>query len=170
MKLNPILIIIAAILTLFLQTTILNFFDVFSLKPDFLFIWIIISSFYLPLRSAVFTNWSIGIIVDITSNSGFGTFGFIYIAIGLFIFLLREIFYSEDIITRMNIALGSLLICHFMYSLSLVIFKSAFSVWFAAFKSIGITFYTGVFIFLIFLTMDKIKGLILAKQLREELK
>jgi rod shape-determining protein MreD len=170
MKVNPFLLFAAATITLALQLTLLNFLDVISLKPDLVFIWVIISSFYLPLRSAIFTNWSLGILIDLTSNSGFGTFGFIYLVIGLFIFLLREIFYSEDIFTRMSIATGSLLICHLAYSFGLVIFKSAFSVWFAIFKSLGITIYTGVFIFLIFFIMDKISGLMLAKQLREELK
>lgn len=170
MKFPHVFIILAALVTLSFQLTIFNSLEVFSIKPDLLFFWIIISAYYLPIRTALFTNWLIGIMVDITSNSGLGTFGFLYLISGLIIIILKELFFHDNVITQTSIALVSTFLCNTLYGLGLYIFNGAFSFWFIIFKSIGITLYTTLFICLIFLVMDRIRNLIIAKQLKEELK
>lgn len=169
MKIKPIFIIFAAFLTLFLQLTMFRFMTVFSIKPDMMFFWVVISSFYLPLRTALFTNYFLGIIVDITSNSTFGVFGFLYLMSGLIIFLLHQLFFNEDVITRTSIAFAAVYLCHFIYGLGLCLFKDVIGFWFVIFKSLGIAFYTTLVVLLTFLIIDRINTYLIAKRLKEEL-
>ena len=169
MRIKPIFIILAAILTLFCQLTIFRFMTVFSIKPDLMLFWVVICSFYLPLRTALFTNYFLGIMVDITSNSTLGVFGFLYLMSGLVIFLLYQLFFSEDVITRTSIAFSAVYLCHFIYGLGLWIFKDALGFWFVVFKSLGIAFYTTLIVFLIFLVIDRINIYLIARRLKEEL-
>jgi rod shape-determining protein MreD len=142
---------------------------VFSIKPDLIFFWVVISSFYLPLRTALFTNYFLGIMVDITSNSTFGVFGFLYLMSGLVIFLLYQLFFNEDIITRTSIAFTAVYLCHFIYGLGLCLFKDALGFWFVIFKSFGIALYTTLIVFLVFVVIDRIKTYLITKRLKEEL-
>ncbi|MBI4834690.1 MAG: rod shape-determining protein MreD [Planctomycetes bacterium] len=170
MRINSLFIIVASVLTLFLQLTLLRFAEIASIKPELLFIWVIMSSFYLPLRSAVFTNWLIGIMADATSNSSLGTMGFLYLLVGLAISLLREMFFREDIAARVGITFISVYFCHFLYGAGMCFARGSLDFWFIIIKPFGIAVYTTIAGIAFFFVLAIIERVVQVKRLRDELK
>jgi rod shape-determining protein MreD len=170
MKITSLFIITASVLTLFLQMTLLRFAEIASVKPELLFIWVIMSSFYLPLRSAIFTNWFIGIMADLTSNSSLGTMGFLYLLSGLAISLLREVFFREDIAARVGITFISVYFCHFLYGIGMCFARESLDFWFIIIKPLGIAIYTTIAGIAFFFVLAVIEHAVQIKRLRDELK
>lgn len=145
MKLKPTLsLILLALLALILQILVLSKLEIASVGPDLVFLVVVISSFYLPVKKAMFTNWFIGILKDITSNAGLGSFAFLFLLIGLGIFLLKEITTSGDLRIQLVIAFVACYLCHFLYGMSLVFAFNALSFWFVLAKGFFIAFYTSL--------------------------
>lgn len=153
-----------------LQLTLLRFLEVVSIKPDLIFILVGISSFYLPLRQSIFTNWLLGLLKDFTSNSAPGSVAFLYMISGLIIAFLREIFFKEDLLVRVLIMFFASYLCQFCYGLGLLIFEGRLSFSFILIKSFFIAFYTTLIALAVFYVIDYIESLIMRKRLAEELK
>ena len=170
MKIRPYFILFGAIITLIFHLKITHYIKIAGVFPDLMFFWVIISSFYLPLKKSVITNWFIGILVDLVSATGFGVFGFLYLSVGLFISFLRTMFFSEDIITRIGTTFISAFVCYFICGLFFHVLQRSLGFWFVFFKALTIALYTSIVAVIFFMVLDIIQRLILSNKIRKELK
>lgn len=170
MRIKPWQIIILTIFVLGLQLSLLGFMEIGSIKPDWLMLVVIVTSFSLPFKSGIFTNWCIGAFKDMTSNAALGSFAFLYMLIGFVIYLLREIFFGEDIITKAGFTFIATFICHLVYGVGLLIFSGGPGFFYVVFKSLLIALYTTLVGFVAFIIYSIINHLLYMRRLRKEFK
>lgn len=173
MKIRAVHILGLAIITLILQLTLLGFLEINSIKPDLMFLMVVISSLYLPFRQGIIINWCIGALTDMASNSSFGSFALLFMFTGLIISLFRGLFFREDFIIRLGITFLSGFICHLLYgiglSISLLDTGITLGFYFILIKSFLIALYTTILALFAFFISDRIIAMIRAYRLKREL-
>ncbi len=167
MKRLPFFWLILGVVVLFLHLSFLGSLELYSITPDWFLLVVIFVSLYLPLPQSLVVNWFVGILKDIASNAGFGSFGFLFISTGLFIYFLKAVIFREDFTAQLLIAFSASYFCHFLYGVGLASTYGTIPFTLVLIKSFFIALATMFIAAIIFAIQFQIRRLLLKREEKE---
>jgi rod shape-determining protein MreD len=121
MKEKKILILFLIILFTVLQSTIINYIQILSIKPDILLILVVFLSLHYGQICGLTTGAICGLLMEATSGISTGTAVFAYALGGLFLGYFGKWIYNQRVIAQINITFMSSL---FIYLFLFLLFQS----------------------------------------------
>ncbi|MBN3038651.1 MAG: rod shape-determining protein MreD [Candidatus Omnitrophica bacterium] len=104
MKAKKSLVLILVVLFTMLQCTVLNYLQVFKIKPDILLILVLFFSLYYGRFYALGVGVLCGLFAQATSGIGSGAVVFVYALGGLILAHLTSFIYKQNILSQMLIS------------------------------------------------------------------
>jgi rod shape-determining protein MreD len=150
-----------------IQLMYLNKLEINSISPDWLLLVVLFASLYLPIGQSSVVNWFTGLLKDVGSVAGFGTYGLLFVVTGLVISLFKAILFKDDLKAQLVIAFIGVFFCQFLYGLGMLMTYGTISFYLVIIKSFLISIASVLIVTIISLIQFRIRQLFLKREVEE---